>query len=83
MTLLPYRIGSDATIIYRAAEVRGYIVVVHELPLSDVASSVTNGIAVFDDVLSLVDVAKGELMTSGDSGQLLQGYGHRVNGIYL
>ena len=42
-----------------------------------------NSFAVLDDVLALGDVAKGELMTSGDPGQVLQGYGHRVNGIYL
>ena len=42
-----------------------------------------NGVAVLDDVLALGDVAKGELMTSGDPRQVLQGYGHRVNGIYL
>jgi hypothetical protein len=45
--------------------------VIHELPFSDVASSVTNGITIFDNILSLDNVAEGELMASGDSGQLL------------
>ena len=76
-------VGGESTIIYCAAEVRGDIMVVHELSFSDVACGVANGVAVLDDVLALGDITQGELMARRDSGQVLQGYGHRIRGIYL
>ena len=57
--------------------------VIHKLALADVTGGMTDGITVFDDILAFGDVTKGELMTSRNARQILQGYRDRVGGVDL
>lgn len=73
----------ELRVVQRTAEVRGDVIMVHQLAFMDVAGGMTDGVAVLDDVLADCDVAEGELMARRNAWKVLQGHSDRVGRVDL